>query len=209
MADDRDQRGADEDVDEAAEAGSKGSKGGKVKWWLIGGGVLLVLALNGALVWYLLFAKDPAEPVQDEAAAAAEASAEAGEEDGDAGPPRNSGEPPRYKSMEPALTVNFSEPSSSGRFLQVVVQVMARDQAVIQALDDNMPAARNDLIMLLGEQDPVALRTREGKEALQKEVLDSLRKVLEREAPGGGSLTQRRNFARGLEAVYFTTFVIQ
>jgi flagellar FliL protein len=85
------------------------------------------------------------------------------------------------------------------RFLQIAVQVMTRDPATLELLKNNDPVVRNDLLLLFGNQKYAQLATREGKEALRNQALDDLRKVI----------TQAGGHAERLEAVYFTSFVMQ
>jgi flagellar FliL protein len=61
------------------------------------------------------------------------------------------------------------------------------------------PAVRNDLVMLFSGQDNATLMTVDGKEKLRAATLASIRKVIDGEG-GSGKL---------IEAVYFTSFVIQ
>lgn len=192
--------------DDAEEAGAEAKRSGVLKWVLLG---LLVLLLVGgtAAAMYLLLAADgggDAETVaesgeaEEDATAAAQTQAPA-----EPPPPRyepKSDDPAIYFPISPALTVNFSNPSSGGKYLQVLMEVMSRDRDVIDALKDNMPVIRNDLILLLGEQDPVALRSAAGKQRLQAAALRTMQRALARE---------NRRLAQGIEAVYFTKFVIQ
>ena len=61
-----------------------------------------------------------------------------------------------------------------------------------------MPVIRNTMIMLLSNKDYEFIRTRQGKEALRMEVLEEIQGVL-REQIG----------SPGIEAVYFTNFMVQ
>lgn len=106
--------------------------------------------------------------------------------------------PPIYVPMEPPFVVNF-DPSQSVRFLQVTVQLMTRDSDTSKLLKDNDPLVRNDLLMLFGNQSSTALATKDGKEALRKQALDTVRAVV-KNVGGKPDL---------VEAVYFTTFVMQ
>lgn len=104
---------------------------------------------------------------------------------------------PLFYAMEPAFVVNYQDLQAL-RFLQVGVQVMAYDQAGLDAIKANEPQARNALVMLFSGQTYDNLITREGKEKLREEALQELRKVIG-DVPGKESL----------QAVYFTSFVMQ
>jgi flagellar FliL protein len=105
---------------------------------------------------------------------------------------------PIYYKFDPAFVVNFGG-EGSARYLQVTVEAMARDPATIEGLKNFEPAVRNDLVMLFSGQDNATLMSVEGKEKLRAATLASIRKVVDSE--GGNS--------KLIEAVYFTSFVIQ
>jgi flagellar FliL protein len=106
--------------------------------------------------------------------------------------------PPVYVALDPPFVVNF-EAQQLVRFLQVTVQLMSRDPQTVELLHANDPAIRNDLLLLFGNQRYEVIATREGKETLRKQALDVARRVVEQ---SGGK-------AERVEAVYFTTFVMQ
>jgi flagellar FliL protein len=106
--------------------------------------------------------------------------------------------PPVYLALDPPFVVNF-ESEQAVRFLQVTVQLMSRDPATIELLKANDPVVRNDLLLLFSNQKYTVVSTREGKEALRNEALADVRKVL---STAGGHPDK-------LEAVYFTSFVMQ
>ena len=105
---------------------------------------------------------------------------------------------PIYYKFDPAFVVNFGG-EGSARYLQVTVEAMGRDAAVMENLKNTEPAVRNDLVMLFSGQDNATLMSVEGKEKLRAATLETIRKVLDSEG-GNGKL---------IEAVYFTSFVIQ
>lgn len=84
--------------------------------------------------------------------------------------PEGSGKPAQYFSFDPPLVVNFDD-SQAVRFLQLQIDVMARDEKVIEAVKQNSPAIRNNLLMLMNNRDYKTLMTREGKEGLRQECL--------------------------------------
>jgi flagellar FliL protein len=102
-----------------------------------------------------------------------------------------------YISLDPAFTVNFSD-KGSVRYLQLSLEAMTRDAAVEPEIKRHMPVIRNDLMLLFSAKTSAELVSREGKEALQAEALASIQGILEREIGGPG-----------VEAVYFTSFVMQ
>jgi flagellar FliL protein len=162
-----------------------GEKKGKVLpiVLIVLGAVLLAAASTGATMYLMssrLVDNAPADGVSEEEEVQ----------------PANLG-PPIYFGLDPAMVVNFQNPGPV-RFLQVKVQVMAREKKVIEAVKEHMPAIRNDLMMLFSSQRYETIKTREGKDALRQEVLGEIQEIL----------TEQTGEA-GVEQVYFTSFVMQ
>lgn len=105
--------------------------------------------------------------------------------------------PAVYLPLQPSFVVNLSD-TEAMRYLQADMEVMARDPKVLEDVKLHMPRIRNRLLLLLGQQRSFDISTREGKEALQAKVLAEIQRVLTDE-------TGRP----GVEAVYFTSFVMQ
>ena len=192
---------AKEDLDLDVEAAEPVKKPGKLKWIIIG--VLGVVLLLGATFGVLYFAgiigggDDAAAVAEDEAAADAEPADKEDKADKKGGKAAAAKAPPIYHPMEPPFVVNFTA-ASDVRFMQVTLQVSARDQAVIDRVKEHTPAIRNGLVLLFSGQDPAALNTREGKETLLKQCLDEVNRVL-----------KEQTGSAGVENVYFTSFVMQ
>jgi flagellar FliL protein len=106
--------------------------------------------------------------------------------------------PAQFVDMDPPFVVNF-EPGSNARFLQVTVQLMTREPEMVEFLGHNKPIVRNDLLLLFGNKHVEEVATQEGKEALRTAALAGVRKIIKEE---GGK-------PEALEAVYFTSFVMQ
>ncbi|MGE0583078.1 MAG: flagellar basal body-associated protein FliL [Steroidobacteraceae bacterium] len=106
--------------------------------------------------------------------------------------------PALYYKLDPAFVVNF-EAEQLVRFLQVTIEVMSRDPHAVDFLKQHDPVIRNDLLLLLGNQQYTTISTVQGKEQLRKRALDAVRAVARRE---GGD-------PQKIEAVYFTSFVMQ
>ena len=166
---------------------------------MIGAAVLSSVVAAGAV--YFVTAK--------KAAPASEAAAEGGEHGAAAAEAGGHGEGKggedkgakkggaNYFALTPAFVVNLND-SDANRFLQVDMEVRAKDSASIDALTLHMPQIRNSLLMLLGQQKFHDIESRDGKEALQKQVLESIQKILTAETG-----------KPGIDAVYFTSFVMQ
>jgi flagellar protein FliL len=157
-------------------------KGGMLPVVLIIVGLLTVVACVGA---WLAFKPPKSAPAPAAAAAAPQTTAA----------PRAAA---IYYKFDPAFVVNFGG-EGSARYLQVTVEAMSRDAAVLEALKNNEPAVRNDLVLLFSSQDSATLLSAAGKEKLRAGTLDAIRKVLADEGVHGEKI----------EAVYFTSFVIQ
>ncbi|HET8880672.1 MAG TPA: flagellar basal body-associated FliL family protein [Solimonas sp.] len=129
-------------------------------------------------------------------AAAAHADATAEGEAGDKAAADKPKDPPNYLPLDPAFVVNLE--ADDTRFLQVQVQLMTRDAHAVDTLKLHEPRIRNALLMLFSQQHPADIATLAGKQKLQAESLDQIRKILVEET--GKPL---------VEAVYFTSFVTQ
>jgi len=169
-----------------AAAAPKKSKSGLI---LMGVTVLLSAGISSGAAWWF----------SSHGAARAPAAAAAEGEDGHAAheekaKPKAAAQ---YLPLEPAFTVNLEEPDMS-RFLQAEIQVMARDAAALEAVKTHTPRIRNSLLLLLGQQRVADMSTREGKEKLRAAVLAEIQKILTEETG-----------KPGIEAVYFTSFVMQ
>lgn len=180
---------AKQDLDLDVEAIVPEKKSGALKWIIIG--VIGLLVLGGAIYATLYFAG-----VIGAGAAETQVVAEAGAGDAKGAKPAVPKAPQIYLPMEP-FVVNF-DMNADVRFMQVTLQVAARDPAVIERVKEHTPAIRNGLVMLYSSQDPVALNTRAGKESLLTQSLDEINKVLKDQTGGAG-----------VENVYFTSFVMQ
>ena len=147
---------------------------------LIGVGVVALLGIG---VGAFLFLQDDAPVEGEETAAAAEVEPKVAD--------------PLYQGLDPDFVVAFQNPQTA-RFLKLAVEVMAREDDVIEAVKLHRPAIRDRVIMLLSAKDEVELIPPEGKEQLRAEVLEAVQGVL-----------QENTGSPGVEAVFFTSFVMQ
>ncbi len=106
--------------------------------------------------------------------------------------------PAVYYAFDPPIVVNFQQ-DGAVRFLQVTVEVMARDAATITAVQQNGPLIRNNLTLMMSSLEHDQVMSREGRESLRTQALEEVRAVLERET-GGKAV---------LEDLLFTSFVVQ
>ncbi len=107
-------------------------------------------------------------------------------------------EPPQYYSMDPKFVVSFSN-QKFARFMQFSLEIMSRDGEIIKKVETHNPVIRSSLLMLFGSQGYDEMVTREGKENLLNEVTADI----------NSTLNKITGDADGIEAAYFTSFVIQ
>lgn len=106
--------------------------------------------------------------------------------------------PAEYIKLKPEFVVGF-QVGTRQRFVQTSIEVMTRQQTVVDALELHAPMIRNEVIRIISNQDFSVLRTGEGRLALQQELKKALTTIVKTEA---GS-------EDGVEAVLFTNFVMQ
>lgn len=159
------------------------ASGGMMKKLVLGGGALLLLGAGifaGPAVMNMISPADEAETADGDAAAV--------DTDG----------PAIYQSLHPPLVVNFKDELGEGHFMQITLEVMSRDQDVINSVREHTPVIRNELILLFGNANYERVTTREGKEELLQDTLTVIQDVM-----------SERIGEPGVEAVYFTSLVIQ
>ncbi|MDX1496053.1 MAG: flagellar basal body-associated FliL family protein [Salinisphaeraceae bacterium] len=104
---------------------------------------------------------------------------------------------PQYLEITPNFVVNLEDPDLM-RYLQLDLQIMARDAKTLAEVETYMPEIRNNLLLMFAQQKYEQLLPRSGKEALQKAALEEINKVLKSHGGKGN-----------VEAVLFTSFVMQ
>jgi len=104
---------------------------------------------------------------------------------------------PVYYTFDPPFVVNFRS-SNGTRFLQVSVEAMTYDPAVVPLIEQNLPVIRNNLIFLLSGLNSEEVSSQEGKVKIRAETLAEIQKIL-----------KERTGKTGVEEVYFTSFVMQ
>lgn len=162
--------------------GAEGAKGGGMMKKLLIGVIALALVAGGVFAGITFFGEE--EPLED------------GEEVVEDSEPAKS--PPIYQSLHPPLVVNFKDSEGESHFMQVTMEVMARDQNVVNAVREHTAVIRNSLILLYSSAIYDEVTTREGKEKMLEDGLAEIQEVLTRETG-----------EPGVESVYFTALVIQ
>ena len=155
---------------------------------IIGVAAVVILGLGGGAAFYFLAGSKDEAMVEGEAATG-EGGGEAMEE--------IELDPPIYHALNPDFVIAFQNPKNV-RFVKASIEVMVRDDNVIDDLKLHMPAVRDAVIMLFSTKTEDDLIMQEGKEEFRAEILKVIRDTLE-------SLTG----APGVEAVYFSNFVMQ
>jgi len=106
--------------------------------------------------------------------------------------------PSLYQPLDPPMVINFEQPDGSTRFLQLSLQAMTRDQAIIDALKTHLPAIRNNFLFLIANRNYDSLTSVAGKEQLRAELLAEIQSIM------------KKNLGEeGVEDIYFTSFVMQ
>ncbi len=158
------------------------SGGGMMKMIMFGGVAVVLLAIGVFAGPAIMNMISPPEEVEEAADAAAE--------------PSN--DPALYTSLHPPLVVNFKDAMGDSHFMQITMEVMARDQEVINSVREHVAVIRNSLILLFSGANYEEVTTREGKEQMLADGLAEIQGVMT-EITGES----------GVEAVYFTSLVIQ
>lgn len=110
----------------------------------------------------------------------------------------DTGKPALFAPLHPPLVVNFKDAYGESHFMQFTLEVMAREQAVIDEVKNHAAVIRNSLILMYGNVEYETVITREGKEQMLADALAEIQDIVETETG-----------KTGVEAVFFTSLIIQ
>ncbi len=98
-----------------------------------------------------------------------------------------------YPDMLVALTNN-----GKSRYLKLTIEVMSREETVVEGVEQYHPIIRNNLLKLFQEVDFDLVSSPQGVEALQEIAAEEIERVL-----------KQYHGPNAIEGVYFTSFVVQ
>jgi flagellar FliL protein len=102
-----------------------------------------------------------------------------------------------YLPLDPPFVVNFRD-GDSLRYLQVGVTLMSHDPHAIEAAKAADPVIRDALVSLFSNQEYSIISNAAGRQKLQEQALQAVRRIV-----------QARLGQPGIDALYFTSFVMQ
>jgi len=105
--------------------------------------------------------------------------------------------PPAYESLD-SFTITYKN-NPEIRVVQLGVTVMVSDPVIAEAVKKHKPMIRNNLLLMLAAQDPLTLKSIEGKSALQVKIKAEIDAILKKQI-------KEKN---AIEGVYFTSFIMQ
>lgn len=109
----------------------------------------------------------------------------------------NANRPSFYHEFKPEVVVNFPG-GGTPRYMQLAITAVTADEAAVAALELHAPAIRNDLLMLFSGMEAAPLASREGKEGMRAQALETIRGIM-----------KTRYGQEAVDDVYFTRFVMQ
>jgi len=172
-----------EELDAAGEGeGEAAPASGGLRRWIIIAAVAVVAAAGGVFAYPAIM--NMLNPPAETEVAEEEAST----------PDR----PALFAPLHPPLVINFTDAYGDSRFMQMTLEVMARDQGVIDEVKNHAAVIRNALILRFSSVDYERVTTREGKQQMLDDALEEIRTIIETETG-----------ETGVEAVYFTGLIIQ
>jgi len=104
---------------------------------------------------------------------------------------------PTYESLDP-FTITYKN-NPEVRVVQVSISVMVSNPVILEAIKKHKPMIRNNLLLLLSAEDPVSLKTAEGKQALQVKIKTEIDAIIKKQI-------KEKN---AIEGVFFTSFIMQ
>ena len=182
----------EEQQDESVEQGA-GSK--KKLIIIIAAGVVALLLVTGAVLYFMGVFEDEKPSKSSDPAKEESAEKEANDEsDEDEGGSEVSAA--TYLPLSPGFLVNFK--AGSIRVLKLEISLLTTNDKVVDAVKLHNPVIRNNILLLLSNQDPETLKTLDGKVGLQAAIKGEINKVL-----------ADKQVSSKVKDVFFTELVMQ
>lgn len=102
-----------------------------------------------------------------------------------------------YIPLKPAFVVNYGGPGRL-KYIKADISLRLQDSTAANSVRHHMPYIRNNLMMLFSAQTDESISSQDGKEALRKEALQTVREVIMKE-----------DQTEGVVDLYFNGFLIQ
>ena len=102
-----------------------------------------------------------------------------------------------YFEMSKPFIVDFPK-GSAARLIQISVAILVEGEETVEALTKHEPMIRNNLLMLINNQDPGELKQSAGKDKLQEEMIQEVGEILE-----------KMSGSNHVQEIFFTAFVMQ
>ena len=102
-----------------------------------------------------------------------------------------------YLPLDPAFVVNIRD-GDTLRYLQVGITLMSHDATSFEVVKDADPVIRDALLQLFSSESYAAMLDPAGRTQLQAKALTAVQKIV-----------KARSGKPGIDALYFTSFVIQ
>ncbi len=107
-------------------------------------------------------------------------------------------EKPGYVSLGKPMVLNLSTEGRRLTFLQVQAQVLVKNDKAKEIVEQNIPAIRHKLIVMLSEQKASDMKTPAKREEIRKQVTDAVRDMIE-------SMTDNND----IDEILFSSFLVQ
>jgi flagellar FliL protein len=154
MADEKDKK---DKKDEAAPEEAPKAKGGKLKWILIGFGVIALLGGGGAGGYLLL---------------------SGGKKDAAASPAKAESAPPAVVNLQlDPFLVNLADPGGA-HYLKATLTLELPNERAVKWINARLPRVRDSVLMLLSSKTSADLLSAEGKFKLRDDVLKSVNEAM-------------------------------
>lgn len=102
-----------------------------------------------------------------------------------------------YIPLKPAFVVNYGGPGRL-KYIKADISLRLQNSTAANSVRHHMPYIRNNLMMLFSAQTDESISSQDGKEALRKEALQTVREVIMKE-----------DQTEGVVDLYFNGFLIQ
>lgn len=187
------------DAEEPVKAPRKSRK----KLFVIGGIVLLVLALGGGVAWFLMGKKSPAEEAVEAPVIVA---------------PKG---PPTFLPLE-NMVVNLADPGGD-KVAQIGITLELTDSKAVDKVRMYLPSIRSGILLLISQRTAEELLQIEGKEKLAADILQEASRpfadedatTATRKSAKDGVKTKRKSVDKGasddnpVRGVLFSSFIVQ